>query len=428
MGKERVNGFICAAECFSKMRFFHGHAHNDEPPHLKYTREVNEAAKLEDEVEHVHHKQAHSHGHHSHDDEHAGHGSKRMANTHPKISTAAYNDQPYDKDSYLSFLNDPQTRLWTYAVGSTLLISAFPCFLLAFIPIRENTGDDSPLLRTLLAFGAGGLLGDAFLHLIPHATPSGHSHSHSHTGGGGHSHEPHDLSVGLWVLVGFMTFFIVEKFVRIVRGNDSPGHGHSHHHQKEEKAKKKLSDDEDEAEKLVRGKPKKKKVGEERDEEKSVKQPGRIRVAAYLNLVADFMHNFTDGLAIGASFVAGSTVGLVTMVTVLVHEVPHEIGDFAILVQSGFSKPRAMLIQLCTALGALAGCVLSLWDVDAAALAEAAEQSWAIPFTAGGFIYIGSVSMIPDLLEQSTAWQSVKEVCALLLGLAMMLVETKQFL
>ena len=93
------------------------------------------------------------------------------------------------------------------------------------------------------------------------------------------------------------------------------------------------------------------------------------------------------------------------MITVLVHEVPHEIGDFAILVQSGFSKKKvcksnkfqnsfsnqAMLIQLCTALGALAGCILSLWDVDAAALAEAAEQSWAIPFTAGGFIYIGTV-------------------------------------
>ena len=82
------------------------------------------------------------------------------------------------------------------------------------------------------------------------------------------------------------------------------------------------------------------------------------------------------------------------MVTVLVHEVPHEIGDFAILVQSGFSKRRAMLIQLCTALGALGGCVLAIWDVDAAALAEAAEQSWALPFTAGGFIYIGTVLLV----------------------------------
>ena len=56
-----------------------------------------------------------------------------------------------------------------------------------------------------------------------------------------------------------------------------------------------------------------------------------------------------------------------------------------------------MLIQLCTALGALAGCTLSLWDVDAAALAEAAEQSWAIPFTAGGFIYIGTVNIFNSI-------------------------------
>ncbi|VDK60213.1 unnamed protein product [Gongylonema pulchrum] len=57
-------------------------------------------------------------------------------------------------------------------------------------------------------------------------------------------------------------------------------------------------------------------------------------------MAADFAHNFTDGLAIGASYLAGTTVGVVTMITVLVHEVPHEIGDFAILVQSGFSKNK----------------------------------------------------------------------------------------
>lgn len=66
-----------------------------------------------------------------------------------------------------------------------------------------------------------------------------------------------------------------------------------------------------------------------------------FKVAAYLNMVADFAHNFTDGLAIGASFLAGTTIGVVTMITVLVHEIPHEIGDFAILVQSGFTKKKA---------------------------------------------------------------------------------------
>jgi zinc transporter 7 len=63
-------------------------------------------------------------------------------------------------------------------------------------------------------------------------------------------------------------------------------------------------------------------------------------VAGYLNLAADFTHNFTDGLAIGASYLAGRNVGLVTTFTILLHEVPHEIGDFAILIQSGCSKRK----------------------------------------------------------------------------------------
>lgn len=65
-----------------------------------------------------------------------------------------------------------------------------------------------------------------------------------------------------------------------------------------------------------------------------------IKVSGYLNLAADFTHNFTDGLAIGASFLVSPAVGAVTTVTILLHEVPHEIGDFAILVQSGCTKKK----------------------------------------------------------------------------------------
>ena len=65
-----------------------------------------------------------------------------------------------------------------------------------------------------------------------------------------------------------------------------------------------------------------------------------IKVSGYLNLAADFTHNFTDGLAIGASYLVSRNVGLVTTLTILLHEVPHEIGDFAILVQSGCSKRK----------------------------------------------------------------------------------------
>lgn len=141
-----------------------------------------------------------------------------------------------------------------------------------------------------------------------------------------------------------------------------------------------------------------------------------MRVAGYLNLAADFAHNFTDGLALGASFLAGSTVGAITTLTVLLHEVPHEVGDFAILVQSGCSKRKAMKLQLVTALGALAGTVCSLL---AEGVGEAAT-AWILPFTAGGFIYVATVSVIPELLQESGPVQSLLEVLGLVGGVAMM--------
>ncbi|NXS50987.1 S39A7 protein, partial [Balaeniceps rex] len=141
-----------------------------------------------------------------------------------------------------------------------------------------------------------------------------------------------------------------------------------------------------------------------------------MEVSGYLNLAADLAHNFTDGLAIGASFLAGPGLGTVTAVTVLLHELPHEVGDFAILVQSGCSKRKAMRLQLVTALGAVAGAACSL-------LAEGAGEAatlGVLPFTAGGFIYVGTVSVIPELLRDAGPLQSFLQVLGLLAGVAMM--------
>jgi zinc transporter 7 len=82
----------------------------------------------------------------------------------------------------------------------------------------------------------------------------------------------------------------------------------------------------------------------------SYKGEGDINVAGYLNLAADFSHNFTDGLAIGASFLAGQNIGIITTLTILFHEVPHEIGDFAVLIQSGCSKKKVVDLKALTAL------------------------------------------------------------------------------
>merc|ERR1719228_2665933 len=123
------------------------------------------------------------------------------------------------------------SSVWFNAIMATLLISAAPFFILFLIPL-DNSAEKQWLLKILLAFASGGLLGDAFLHLIPHAimavqtdeSGGGHSHAHGHSHGGDEGHAPHDMSVGLGVLSGIVAFLCVEKFVRIMKG----GHGHSH--------------------------------------------------------------------------------------------------------------------------------------------------------------------------------------------------------
>merc|ERR1711941_253608 len=166
---------------------------------------------------------------------------------------------------------------------------------------------------------------------------------------------------------------------------------------------------------------KKKDIDKKVEKKEEASEEDDIKVAGYLNLAADCFHNFTDGLAIGASFLAGDTIGIVTTGTILLHEVPHEIGDYAILIQSGVSPQRAIMLQLLTAVGAVTGCVVSLVLGGSVELAS----KLILPFTAGGFIYIATVSVIPELLEGATFRQSIMEVVALLLGVAMMVLITQ---
>ncbi|NXG01619.1 S39A7 protein, partial [Sakesphorus luctuosus] len=140
--------------------------------------------------------------------------------------------------------------------------------------------------------------------------------------------------------------------------------------------------------------------------------------SGYLNLAADAAHNFTDGLALGAAFWGGPGRGVLTALTVLLHELPHELGDMALLLRAGCSKAQAMRLQLVTALAALAGAACSL-------LAEGSGAAGAVgaivPFTAGGFIYIGTVSVIPEILRNSGLFQALLQLLALLGGVALML-------
>ena len=99
---------------------------------------------------------------------------------------------------------------------------------------------------------------------------------------------------------------------------------------------------------------------------------------------------------------------------VLLHEVPHEIGDFAVLVTQGFSRKNAFLAQFASAAGAFAGCIFgSLFG---------SNPAYILCFTAGGFIYISLVNILPDLFEDTSFKQTLKELLCVLFGVLMMVV------
>ncbi|OQR83722.1 Zinc (Zn2)-Iron (Fe2) Permease (ZIP) Family [Thraustotheca clavata] len=283
------------------------------------------------------------------------------------------------------------SSVWVEALLATAIVGAAPVLILLFVPLgrSSNVETQKPMLRVFLSFAGGGLLGDALLHLLPHSLPGHghhnhdhkHDHNHSHNQDEGHSHSVSELSPFLYVLAGLMTFLMLEKFVRAQTGHS---HGHSH-----DNAAHKKDDDAPES-------------------------TPNISAAGYLNLAADFSHNFTDGLAIGATFIHGSGSGWQTTLAMLLHEVPHEIGDFAILIQSGFTRKQAMWTQLYTALGAIFGTAVGL-------LIETEAAAWVTPFTAGGFIYIACTSVFPELLEDSSLMSSLLQLAAMTLGIALML-------
>jgi len=237
----------------------HDHSHGEEPK-FKYSRQANE--KVEDAgpdfpagsdgYDHDAHLHSHDgHGHEHSDNSHKAHEHSHGGHEHSHGSSKTF--QPPVK----------QAVNWFEPLLATAVISAAPFLILFVVPLTNNSPENQPFLKILLAFASGGLLGDAFLHLIPHAISphshdgDSHSHSHSHGGGdekGGHDHTG-DMIIGLWVLGGIIAFLVVEKMVRHIKG----GHGHSHG----PPAKKaKESDDEGESKKKDKKEKGSKKEGD----------------------------------------------------------------------------------------------------------------------------------------------------------------------
>ncbi|OGL78468.1 hypothetical protein A3J43_00660 [Candidatus Uhrbacteria bacterium RIFCSPHIGHO2_12_FULL_54_23] len=175
-----------------------------------------------------------------------------------------------------------------------------------------------------------------------------------------------DLNISLYLILSILLFYALEHFIR----------WHHYHH-----------------------------VGEEEQHPVGV-----------LNLVGDSVHNFMDGLIIGAAYLVDIRVGLATTLAVIFHELPQEIGDFAILIHSGFTKARALLFNFLSALTALLGAFLAVWA--GAAFEEARPALLAL--TAGGFLYIATVDLIPELHKEVNMKKSLIQFFSLLAGIGLM--------
>jgi zinc and cadmium transporter len=211
-------------------------------------------------------------------------------------------------------------------------------------------------INFFISLAIGALLGDAFIHIIPEAFESG------------------DIVPGLvslLIISGILLFFIIEKFI------------HWHHH------------------------------GEDKEAE-------HIHPVGKLILFTDGFHNLIDGAIIGASFLVSIPLGIATTIAVILHEIPQEIGDFAVLVHAGYSKKKALLFNFISALISILGlAIVFIFGniIDNIAL-------FVVPIAAGGFIYIAIADLIPELQKTKNIKHSLIQLVIIFIGVLSMVALT----
>ena len=141
------------------------------------------------------------------------------------------------------------------------------------------------------------------------------------------------------------------------------------------------------------------------------------RQFSYIILAGDTLHNFIDGLIIAASYLVSIPVGIATTIAVVFHEIPQEIGDFGSLIYGGFSRMKALFFNFATALTAVAGAVIVLSvNSNVNNLTQ-----FLVPFAAGGFIYIATADLIPEIHKHTETKKSLWQFATFFLGIGIML-------
>jgi zinc and cadmium transporter len=146
------------------------------------------------------------------------------------------------------------------------------------------------------------------------------------------------------------------------------------------------------------------------------------RVKPFVNIIffGDLFHNFIDGIVLGATFAVSIEIGIATTIAVIMHEIPHEIGDFSAFIQGGLPVKRALLYNFSTALVSILGAVISLF-------VGSVNENFRItllPLTAGGFIYLAGSDLIPELKGEVNVFKSIFQIVCILGGFGLMFMLT----
>ncbi|XP_038139839.1 zinc transporter ZIP13 isoform X2 [Cyprinodon tularosa] len=301
------------------------------------------------------------------------------------------------------FLTSELTHVWFLSLVGSVAVGLSGVFPLLVIPFESGaalkTEAGCQKLKQLLSFAIGGLLGDVFLHLLPEAWALSGPQASKHN---------HYMTQGLWVIIGLFAFHLLEKLFPDEDGlKDAPPDSDLNFNLSSNSAINVKAETS-----LRNGNHAEAWKSFQRQTQQDTSE--KIKTSGYLNLLANCIDNFTHGLAVAASFL----VGFLTTFAILLHEIPHEIGDFAILLRAGFDHWSAARMQLFTALAGILGACFAL----CAQSPRAAESSssWILSFTAGGFLYIALVNVVPDLLQESSLRHSLVQMLLIFCGMGTM--------
>nr|XP_061808454.1 zinc transporter ZIP4-like [Nerophis lumbriciformis] len=316
-----------------------------------------------------------------------------------QIVTGACASSPPPKPDDLS-----ETERYLYATLANVIITLASMFGITLLMCTSCTVVFQLCIQFCISLAVGSLTGDALLHLLPMFLGL-HVHSHGE-GGSEHSHDHHGthqpvladyMGKMLVVMGGIYYFYLMETIFEIIT------HGHHHHHRDNSEAHhcdhdrvlemyQQERQQKDKQQSISKADLVRNWCTLDEEEEHERKQTRKQRLLPYMITLGDAIHNFADGLAMGAAFSLSWKSGLATSLAVLCHELPHELGDFAILLHSGLSVRKALLLNVGSAMTSFVGLYIAL-----SVATDLATTQWIAAITTGLFLYVGLADMLPTM-------------------------------